>query len=164
MDLVTPGVGLIFWATVTFLLLLVLLRKFAWKPILSMVKEREKSIEDALSAAKKAKEQMETLSANNEKIIAEARKEREQMLKEAREIKDKIIAEAAGAAKEEGRKLLEQARQNIEIEKSAAIVEIKNQVANLSVEIAEKILRKELSNDAKQKELIETMIKDAKLN
>lgn len=164
MDLVTPGIGLMFWATFTFLLLLILLRKFAWKPILSMVKEREKSIEEALSAAQKAKEQMETLTANNEKIIIEARIERDQMLKEAREIKEKIIGEAANAAKEEGRKLLEQARQNIELEKTAAIVEIKNQVANLSVEIAEKILRKELSNDAKQKELIEAMIKDAKLN
>ncbi len=164
MDLVTPGIGLMFWATFTFLLLLILLRKFAWKPILSMVKEREKSIEEALSAAQKAKEQMETLTANNEKIIIEARKEREQMLKEAREIKDKIISEAADAAKEEGRKLLEQARQNIELEKSAAIVEIKNQVANLSVEIAEKILKKELSSDAKQKDYIETLIKGAKLN
>lgn len=164
MDLVTPGIGLMFWATFTFLLLLILLRKFAWKPILSMVKEREKSIEEALSAAQKAKEQMETLTANNEKIIIEARIERDQMLKEAREIKDKIIGEAADAAKEEGRKLLEQARQNIELEKTAAIVEIKNQVANLSVEIAEKILKKELSSDAKQKEYIETLIKGAKLN
>jgi len=129
-----------------------------------MVKEREKSIEEALSAAQKAKEQMETLTANNEKIIIEARIERDQMLKEAREIKDKIIGEAADAAKEEGRKLLEQARQNIELEKTAAIVEIKNQVANLSVEIAEKILKKELSSDAKQKEYIETLIKGAKLN
>jgi F-type H+-transporting ATPase subunit b len=164
MDLVTPGIGLMFWATFTFLLLLILLRKFAWKPILSMVKEREKSIEEALSAAQKAKEQMETLTANNEKIIIEARIERDQMLKEAREIKDKIIGEAADAAKEEGRKLLEQARQNIELEKSAAIVEIKNQVANLSIEIAEKILKKELSSDAKQKDYIETLIKGAKLN
>lgn len=164
MELVSPGFGLIFWTTITFLLLVVLLRKFAWKPILSAVKEREKTIDDALKSAEKAKEQMAQLQADNQKIINEAKVERDRLMKEAREVKDKIISEAKEQANIEAKKMIEIARQNIENEKSAAIVEIKNLVSNLSIDIAEKILRKELSGGDKQKELIETLLNEAKFN
>lgn len=164
MELVKPSIGLIFWMVVSFSIILFLLKKFAWKPILSMIKEREQSIENALSAAEKAKEEMKALQSSNEKILAEARSERDALLKEARELKEKIIAEAKGIAAKEGERMLEATRLSIQNEKMAAIAEIKNQVATLSIEIAEKILKSELSTDEKQKTLVNTLLKEVNLN
>ena len=164
MELVTPEIGLIFWTTVVFSLLLVVLKKYAWKPILSAVDERNKSIEDALKAADKAKEEMLSLNADNERILMEAKKERDILLKEGREIKDSIIAEAKDKAKVDAEKILTTAKEQIINEKMKAITELKNQVANLSIEIAEKILKSELQDLNKQKELITTAIANKDLN
>lgn len=164
MNLVKPEFGLIFWMTVTFLIVFFLMKKFAWGPILKMITDREASIESALGAAEKAKEEMMLLQSNNEKLLAEARSERDKMLKEAREIKETIINEAKSKATEDAQKIVAEARKNIENEKIAAISELKNQVAIMSVEIAEKILVKELSSDENQKALINSLIKEVKLN
>ena len=164
MELVKPALGLIFWMALSFSIILFLLKKFAWKPILGMIKEREESIESALAAAEKAKEEMKALQSNNERILAEARAERDTLLKEAREIKDKMILEAKTTATKEGERMLAIARENIQNEKMAAITELKNQVATLSIEIAEKILKSELSSDEKQKSLVNTLLKDVNLN
>jgi F-type H+-transporting ATPase subunit b len=164
MDLVTPGIGLIFWTTFIFFLLLFILRIFAWKPILNAVKNREASIKSALDSAEKAKEDMKKLLAKNEEILQKARIERDSLMKEAREVKDKIINEAKEKAQQEGAKLLEAARLNIKNEKNAAIAEIKSQVAILSVEIAEKILREKLSRDKEQDALISRLMNDVKIN
>jgi F-type H+-transporting ATPase subunit b len=164
MGLMIPETGLAIWMMITFLILLFLLKKFAWKPILKMIKEREDSIDGALKSAEKAKEEMRNLQADNEKILAQARHERDMMLKEAREMKDNIVGEAKGKAKEEADKILASAREAIQNEKMAAITELKNQVAMLSVEIAEKILKRELSDENKQRELIGDLLKDTKLN
>jgi F-type H+-transporting ATPase subunit b len=164
MELITPGIGLVFWMLVSFLLVLFILKKYAWKPVMKMLKERAASIEDALRSAEKAKEQMAQLQADNERIINEAKLERDKLMKEAREVKDKIIGDAKNQASEEGRKLIESARQNIQNEKSAAMNEIKNQIASISVEIAEKILRSELEDKNKQKKLVENLLKEIKLN
>jgi F-type H+-transporting ATPase subunit b len=164
MDLVNPAIGLLFWMTVSFLIILFLLTKFAWKPILKMIKEREDSIENALSSAEKAKAEMKALQSDNERILAEARAERDTLLKEAREMKESIIAEAKNAASKEGDRLLKAARENIQNEKMAAITELKNNVATLSIEIAEKILKSELSSDEKQKTLVNSLLKDVNLN
>lgn len=164
MELLTPSLGLIFWMTFCFLILLVLLKKMAWAPILKMIKERENSIENALASAEKAKEEMKSLKSENERILTEARNERDIMLKEAREIKDKIIAEAKTTAVKEGERLVKTARENIQNEKMAAVTELKNQVAVLSIEIAEKILKTELSSDEKQKTLVKTLLQDVNLN
>ena len=164
MGLMIPETGLVIWMLITFLILLFLLRKFAWKPILGMIKDREKSIEDALASAEKAKAEMSNLKAENEKILQEARNERDKMIKEAREMREQMIAEAKGKAKTEGDKLMAIARESIQNEKMAAITELKNQVAQLSIDIAEKILTRELSSENKQKELIGDMLKEVKLN
>jgi F-type H+-transporting ATPase subunit b len=164
MDLITPQFGLIFWMVVTFLTVLFILKKFAWKPILSALSEREKNIQDALDTAKKTKEEMTALKADNERLIQEARAERDQMLREARDTKDAIIAESKAKAQAESNKILAAARETINSEKMAAITELKNQVASMSIDIAEKILRHELSNDEKQKALVENLVKDISLN
>ena len=164
MELVTPEIGLIFWTTVVFSLLLVVLKKYAWKPILSAVDERNKSIEDALKAADKAKEEMLSLNADNERILMEAKKERDILLKEGREIKNSIIAEAKDKAKVDAEKILTTAKEQIINEKMKAITELKNQVAELSIEIAEKILKSELQDLNKQKELVTTAIANKDLN
>lgn len=164
MELVQPGIGLVFWMLLSFTLLLIILRKFAWKPILSALKERENSIENALQSAQKAKEQMEQLTSDNEKIINEAKKERDRLMKEAREVKEKIISDAKEIALVEAHKLTEASRQAIENEKAAAMTEIKNLVATLSIEIAEKIMRQSLENNDKQKELIQSLLNDVKMN
>ncbi|MCF8379267.1 MAG: F0F1 ATP synthase subunit B [Bacteroidales bacterium] len=164
MDLVTPGIGLIVWTTLIFLILLFLLKKFAWTPINNAVKTREESIRAALSSADKAKEEMLLLQADNEKIIIKARNERDSLLKEAKEVKETIIEEAKQKAESEAKKLIEQARTSIKNEKFSAINEIKEQVAILSVEIAEKILREKLANDKEQKDLLDKLLKDIKLN
>ena len=164
MELVTPEIGLIFWTIVVFSLLLIVLKKYAWKPILSAVDERNKSIEDALKAADKAKEEMLSLSADNERILMEAKKERDTILKEGREIKESIIAEAKDKAKVDAEKILKTAKEQIINEKMKAITELKNQVANLSIEIAEKILKSELQDLNKQKELVTKAIAEKDLN
>ena len=164
MELVTPEIGLIFWTTIVFLLLLIVLKKYAWKPILAAVDERNKSIEDALKAADKAKEEMLSLNADNERILMEAKKERDILLKEGREIKDNIIAEAKDKAKIESDKILITTKEQINNEKMKAITELKNQVAEMSIDIAEKILKSELSDKNKQKELIAEALKSNKLN
>jgi F-type H+-transporting ATPase subunit b len=162
--LVTPSIGLIFWMTVTFLIIFLLLAKFAWKPILKMIKDREDSIEGAIKAAEKAREEMKELQAGNERILAEARAERETMMKEARDTKEAIIAEAKAKAKMEADRLVAQARETINNEKLAAITELKNQVATLSIDIAEKILKETLSSDEKQKTLVNNLMKEVTLN
>ncbi|MBW1619809.1 F0F1 ATP synthase subunit B [Empedobacter falsenii] len=164
MDLITPSVGLIFWTAVVFIILLVLLRSLAWKPILSAVKEREQSIEDALNAAKKAKEEIALLNAQNEKIMKEARAERDAILKEAREMKENIINEAKNSATVEANKLIENAKSAIQNEKASAMADIKNQVGQLSIEIAEKILTKELSDKSAQEALVNDVIDQVKFN
>ena len=164
MDLITPSVGLIFWTVVIFIILLVLLRSLAWKPILSAVKEREQSIEDALNAAKKAKEEMALLNAQNEKIMKEARAERDAILKEAREMKENIINEAKNSATVEANKLIENAKTAIQNEKASAMADIKNQVGQLSIEIAEKILTKELADKSAQIALVNDVIDQVKFN
>lgn len=164
MKLVTPDIGLLFWMIVSFGIVLFLLRKFAWKPILSSLKAREESISDALNTAKKAKEEMAALKSDNEKLIQQARAERDTMLKEARDTKDAIIAEAKAKAQAEANKIMTGARETINTEKNAAIADLKNQVASMSIEIAEKILRQELSKDEKQKSLMENLMKDISLN
>lgn len=162
--LVTPEIGMLFWTAVVFLILMLLLTKFAWKPILAAVKEREASIEEALNSAEDAKRAMAELKSNNEDLLNEARAERDAMMKEARTIKDDIIAEAKGKASEDAEKILASARESIQHEKMAAITELKNQVALLSIEIAEKILKDELSSADKQKALIDNVVKDINLN
>lgn len=164
MELVMPDTGLLIWMMITFLIVLILLRKFAWKPILKMIKDREDSIDGALKSAENAKLEMQNLKSDNEKILAQARNERDQMMKDARDMKDQIVGEAKGKAKEEADKILTSAREAIQNEKMAAITELKNQVALLSVEIAEKILKRELSDENKQKDLIGDLLKDTKLN
>jgi F-type H+-transporting ATPase subunit b len=164
MELVKPDFGLVFWMTVSFLIVVFLMRKFAWGPILSSLKERETSIADALNQAKKAKEEVANLKAENERILQEARNERDKILKEAREAKDQIVNEARTRAQTEGDRMLTIARESINNEKRAAIAEIKNQVATLSIEIAEKVIRQQLSNDEKQKALVQDLLKDVKMN
>lgn len=164
MPIVTPGIGLVFWMFIAFSILLFILGKFAWKPILKMLKEREESIEKALQAAEEAKLEMQKLQANNEQIIAEARKQADTIIKEAREIKEKIISDAKNAAAIEADKVMKNAKASIENEKNQALNEIRNQIAEFSVLIAEKVIRKELSNENKQKEYIESLLKDINVN
>jgi len=164
MDLVTPGFGLIFWTSVVFIILLVLLKKMAWTPILNNVDARNKSIEEALEAAKNAREEMSNLKADNDRILKEARSERDEMLKEARELKANIISEAKNTAKDEADKIIASAKVVIENEKAGAISELKNTVGSLSVDIAEKVLRAELKDADKQNAFIAEMLKDIKLN
>ena len=158
------SIGLFVWQTVLFLTLLFLLRKYAWKPILNAVEEREEGIKNALEAAENAKKEMEALNADNERILREAKAERDNILKEAREIKETIISESKIQATEEADKLLASAREQINNEKLAAITELKNQVAELSIDIAEKVLKSELKDVSKQKELVNTALKEAALS
>jgi F-type H+-transporting ATPase subunit b len=164
MDLVTPGFGLVFWTTLSFLILLFLLRKFAWKPILTAVNDREQSIEEALTEAQKAREEMANLKADNERILKEARAERDQMLKEAREIRDNMVEESKQKAKDEAEKILVQARETIENEKKAALHDLRNTVGTLAIEVAEKVLRSELTNTGKSKELVDDYLNDISFN
>lgn len=153
--------GLIFWMTVSFLTVLFILAKFAWKPILKGLKDRETSIADALNEAKKAREEMTALNARNEELMREAREERELLLKEARDIRDREIAEAKSKAKAEADALLARARTDIQNEKNAAITEMKNQVAELSILVAERILREKLDSSAAQQSLVDKVMAEA---
>lgn len=162
--LVTPDLGLIFWSALTFLIVLFVLSKYAWKPILSAIKERELSIERALSQAEKARHDMAKLQAENEKLLEEARVERDKILKDATATAASIVNDAKTKASEEGNRILETAKAAINTEKQAALAEIKTQVATLSLQIAEKLLRKELSTESAQQELVSDYISDLKLN
>jgi F-type H+-transporting ATPase subunit b len=164
MDIITPGIGLIFWTVFIFVILLVILKMFAWKPILNAVRTREESIMSALKSADRAKAEMLALQADNEKILLEARLERDALIKEAREVKDKIMEEARIKAGDEAKSLIDMARMNIQNEKNSAIDEIKEHVAKLSVEIAEKILKQTLSSEKNQKDLIDKLLKEIKPN
>ncbi len=156
--------GLFFWQVIILVITLLLLAKFAWKPILSALEAREEGITNALLAAENAKKDMQNLKADNEKLLAEARAERDMMMKEARELKDKMIADAKDEAQSQGEKMIAQAKASIESEKNAAMAEIKNQVSSLSIEIAEKLLKAELTNTEAQSKLVEKMLVEAKLN
>ena len=156
--------GLFIWQVLVFVLLIFLLRKFAWKPILDAVNEREESIEGALKAAEKAREDMKSLQADNEAVLREAREERERILKEARDMKNKMITEAKDAAATEADKAIVSAKAAIEAEKTAAIAELKNQADSLSIDVAEKILGQELSAENKQAAMIGKIIEDVKFN
>jgi len=164
MELIYPGLGLIFWMTLSFALLFLILKKFAWKPILSMLNDREKQIDDALNAAERAREDMKQLQSDNEKLLRDARIEREQILAEARQLKDKILDEARTRGNEESQRMIEAAREAIKFEKMAAITELKNQVALLSIDIAEKVLKEELNVSAKQKQLINNLLDEINFN
>lgn len=164
MDLVTPGIGMIFWSTLFFLVLLFILGKFAWPAILTAVKARNESIRQALDAANKAKEEMAQLQADNEKILAEAKAERDALFREAKQVKDKLISDAKEKATEEANKIVQNAREAIRNEKAAALNEMKEQMAHLSVDIAEKILRAKLGESKAQKELVDKLINEADLN
>jgi F-type H+-transporting ATPase subunit b len=158
------SLGLFILQTVLFIALIFLLKKFAWKPILDAVNEREEGIKNALLSAENAKKEMQNLKSDNEKLLADARAERDVMMKEAREIKDKMINDAKSEAQAAGEKMISQAKAAIESEKNAAMADLKNQVSSLSLEIAEKVLRDELSNKDSQTKLVEKMLGDAKLN
>tara|TARA_B100001750_G_scaffold69118_1_gene55158 strand:- start:21 stop:515 length:495 start_codon:yes stop_codon:yes gene_type:complete len=163
MDLITPDVGLLFWTLVSFSILYLILRKFAWGPILGAVKEREESIKAALDAADNAKKEMENLKADNEKILNEAKTEREVMLKEAREMKSKLISDAENEAKAKAKSMVEAAKTAIQNEKNSAMNELKNTVVDLSVGIAEKLISEELADKDKQLKMIEEILDDSKL-
>jgi F-type H+-transporting ATPase subunit b len=164
MRLVTPDIGTIFWMVLMFVIVLIILKKFAWKPILNALRNREESIEESLRTADRVKIEMEKLQADNEKIMAEARKERDKMLKETKKTGEMILNEAKNKASEESKKIIQSARVQIENEKDAAIADIRIQVAELSVDIAEKILQEKLKDDKAQKELMEKLLKDVKMN
>ena len=157
------SIGLFFWQTIIFVILIFLLRKFAWSPILKAVNDREQGIKDALDSAEAAKKEMQSLQADNEKIMKEARAERDSLLKEARGLKNSMISQAKDEAKSEAQKIIESANEAILNEKNAAVSDIKKQVASLSIEIAEKLLKEKLSDDNKQMKIVEDLIKDVKL-
>jgi F-type H+-transporting ATPase subunit b len=164
MDLLTPGTGLVVWQLFTFLGLFFILAKFAWKPILGSLKEREESIQTALDSAERAKQEMASLKSDNEKLLKEAREERDKILRDARTMSNQLQDEAQTNAKKTADKIIADAKSIINTEKQAALNDIKAQVAMFSLEIAGKLIKKNLSDDKSQKELTETLIKDLKLN
>jgi F-type H+-transporting ATPase subunit b len=164
MELLLPGIGLIFWTFIAFIIVLVILRKFAWKPILSSLNEREKTIADSLETAQRVKAEMALLKNENEEMMAKAREERSLLLKEARDTKDRIINEAKEQSKVEANKIILEAQQAINAQKMAAITEVKNQVGKLVIEITEKILRKELQNTDAQEAHIRSLVDEVKMN
>ncbi|MFA5781236.1 MAG: F0F1 ATP synthase subunit B [Bacteroidales bacterium] len=164
MELVTPHIGLIFWMTLSFAIVLFILGKFAWKPIMKMLREREESIENALRAAEKAKEEMTQLVFSNEQLMKEAKEERDGMMRDARKIRDNIIGEAKSKAEVEANRIVETAKENIHFEKMAALTDLKNQIAILSIEIAEKLMKEDLSKNKKQKELVIKLLNEIHFN
>jgi F-type H+-transporting ATPase subunit b len=162
--LLTPGLGLFVWTLIAFLAVFFILKKFAWKPILETLQQREKHIADSIATADKVKAEMALLKSENEALMVQAREERSQMLKEAKETRDRIVAEAKDKAKSEASKIIADAQLAIEQQKNAAITEVKNQVGNLVLEVAEKVLRRELSNKAEQETYIKELSQDIKLN
>lgn len=163
MQLTSPE-SLIFWTTIIFVVFFILLRKFAWKPILGAVQSREESINNALASAESARLEMLNLTASNERILQEARVERDALLKEAREMREKMIADSKVEAQLQGERMIEQAKSAIASEKNAAMAELKSHVSTLSLSIAEKLLKDELSNKEAQTKLVENMLGDVKLN
>ncbi len=164
MELVNPGIGLIFWMTLAFAILLFILGKYAWKPIMKILKDREGHIEKSLHAADLAKEEMITMVFNNEQLLKQAKSDRDVILREARKIKESIIEEARLKANVEADRIVENAKERIENEKMSAMTELKNQIAQLAIEVAEKILEKELSGEQKQQDYIKQIIDKAQLN
>lgn len=160
MELVTPDLGLLFWQVITFLMVLFVLSKFAWKPIITGLKEREQSIENALSEARKAKEEMASLKSDNEKLLNEARKERDKMLQEAQHMANTILQDAKEKANKETHSMINVARSEIEVSKEAALAELKNYLAATSLEIAEIVVRKNLSSDAAQQQLVKELLEN----
>lgn len=164
MDLVLPGEGLLFWTTLVFVILLLLLKKFAWKPILGAVHTREDNIQKALDSAKEAEEKMSALTAENEDLLKQAREERDIILREAKQAKETIVSEAKGVAQKEADRILVAANEQIANERMRAITELKNEVGKLSLEIAEKILSTELDDKSKQEALVNNLVEDVNLN
>ncbi len=164
MGLVIPDTGLLFWMLISFSITLWILGKYAWKPIMKSLKDRSAKIQNSIDAAEKAREEIESLKEDNKKIMAEARAERDKLLKEAKEIKDKMIRAAEQEAKDKASKVIEDARVQIDREKNKALSELKASVADLTIDIAEKILRKELKDKQKQKDYINELVKDVRLN
>jgi len=163
MDLVTPSIGLVVWTTLCFGILLFLLGKYAWKPILAAVAERENSIESALLKAEAVKEEMTRLTSENENLLKQARAERDAILSEAKKVKDQMISDAKATAHTEGARMIELARVEINNQKAIAMADVKNQVASLSLEIAEKVLRKQFEDQSKQDELVSQLLKEVKI-
>lgn len=164
MQLINPGLGIIFWMTLTFAIVVFVLGKYAWPSILKGLKEREQSIQESLDAAKEAQNKMQLLKADNEKLLQEAKEERAAILAEARKIKEKIIEDARESATQQADRIVDKAKERIENEKKAALTEIKNTIAKYSIEIAEKILREELKDKDKQKELVDKLLEETSLN
>ena len=164
MEIVSPGIGLILWMTISFAILIFVLRRYAWKPILKSLHDREETIDEALNQANLAREEMKTLKAGNEKLLKEAQGERNVILREARKVKESIIEEARVKANEEANNIVENAKERIENEKMAAMTDLKNQIASISIEVAEKILERELSADNKQEVYIKQLIENANLH
>jgi F-type H+-transporting ATPase subunit b len=164
MELVNPGLGLILWMTLAFLAVLLILGKYAWKPIMKALKEREGSIHEALNAAEKAREEMQKLQFSNEQMLAEAKNERDKILAEARKIKESIIEDSKVKAMEETTRILNNARETIQNEKQAVLTELKEQMTDFSLEIAKKILRRELSDPVKQEEYVKELLKEIRFN
>ncbi len=164
MHLITPDFGLFFWMLVTFMLVFIILKRFAWKPIVQALKERENNIREGIENAEQASEELANVKVKSEKVISDAIVERDQLIRQGRELKEKIISEARLQAEAEAKKIVEASKKLIEEEKTAAINQIKVQIASLSVEIAEKILRKKLEDDIMQKELMTSLLDEFKLN
>jgi len=157
------SIGLFFWQTLIFISLIFLLKKFAWKPILEAINEREDGIKNALESAEQARKEMASLKSDNEETLKKARVERDSLLKEARDIKQKLIDDAKNEANVEAKKLISQAQETIKSEKNAAVLDLKKQVANLSIDIAEKVLKEKVSNDKEQMNLVNELVKDIKI-
>ncbi len=164
MSLVTPDLGLLFWTFIVFIILVIILRRVAWRPIIDGLKIREESIQNSLDEAKKAREEISSLKADNEKLLAEARKEREKIITEARTVANQLKEEARAEASKQKEGMIEEAKAEINTAKQAALADVKNQVAALSIEIAEKLLKKNLADDNSQKELVDGLVKDLNLN
>lgn len=164
MELLTPGIGLIFWQALVFLLLVFVLAKMAWKPIMSSLKEREENIQQALDTAEKVRQEMAGLKADNEVLLKQAREERDKILRDTREVANKMREDAQLDARQAADKIIADAREAIDIEKQAALKDVKIQVASFALDIAEKLIKKNLASDASQKALVEDYIKDLKLN
>ena len=164
MDLLLPGFGLLFWTLIAFLIVFFLLKKFAWKPIIGSLKEREMNIADSLATAEKVRAEMAQLKNENEELLAKAREERAQLLKEARDTKERIIGDAKEQAKLEANKIITEAQASIQQQKMAALTDVKNQVGKLVIEVAEKVLRRELENKSEQEKFIRDLTSDVKLN
>jgi F-type H+-transporting ATPase subunit b len=164
MELVKPAIGLVFWMVVTFSILVFILSKFAWKPILAMIKEREQTIENSLNEATKARAEMSQLVAKNEELLNQAKEERNQILHNAKEAAEKVKADIVARAQKEAEEKIQMAVREIEIQKKAALVEIKNSVGIMALEIAEKVIRKELKSNNEQVDYVNKLAKESNLN